>query len=174
MLEGRLAVLRRDFAQLGKQFMDGQNRTGAGSSTAKYAGDLSPEESWKRLSQDRSAQLVDVRTSAEWNFVGVPDLTGLGRETLFCEWQFFPSAPNPEFVQQVTEALKRSSYKRGAPLFFLCRSGARSRAAAMAMTQAGYDPCFNVAEGFEGSLDSENHRGRSAGWKAAGLPWVQT
>jgi rhodanese-related sulfurtransferase len=154
--------------------MDGQNRTGIGSSAAKYAGDVSPEESWKRLSQNSAAQLIDVRTDAEWNFVGVPDLTPLGRKTLFCEWQFFPSAPNPEFVQQVIQALEHSSYRPGSPLFFLCRSGARSRAAAIAMTEAGFGPCFNVADGFEGNLDSENHRGSSAGWKAAGLPWVQS
>ena len=154
--------------------MVGQNRAGTVSSAAKYAGDVSPEESWKRLSQESAGQLIDVRTNAEWSFVGIPDLTPLGRQTLFCEWQFFPSAPNPQFVQQMTEALKGSSYQPGAPLFFLCRSGARSRAAAIAMTEAGYGPCFNIAEGFEGGLDSENHRGRSAGWKAAGLPWVQS
>ena len=154
--------------------MVGQTRAGTVSSAAKYAGDVSPEESWKRLLQERAGQLVDVRTNAEWSFVGIPDLTPLGRQTLFCEWQFFPSAPNPQFVQQMTEVLKRSSYQPGAPLFFLCRSGARSRAAAIAMTEAGYGPCFNIAEGFEGALDSENHRGRSAGWKAAGLPWVQS
>lgn len=154
--------------------MDGQQRTGTVSSAARYAGDISPEESWKKLSQNNAAQLIDVRTSAEWNFVGVPDLTVLGRQTLFCEWQFFPSAPNAEFVQQVIETLRRSAYQPGAPLFFLCRSGARSRAAAIAMTAAGHGPCFNVAEGFEGGLDPENHRGRSAGWKAAGLPWLQS
>ena len=153
--------------------MVGQTRAGTVSAAAKYAGDVSPEESWKRLSQENAGQLIDVRTNAEWSFVGIPDLTPLGRQTLFCEWQFFPSAPNPQFVQQMIEVLKRNSYQPGAPLFFLCRSGARSRAAAIAMTEAGYGPCFNIAEGFEGGLDSENHRGRSAGWKAAGLPWVQ-
>jgi rhodanese-related sulfurtransferase len=55
----------------------------------------------------------------------------------------------------------------------LCRSGARSRAAAMAMTAKGYNKCYNVAEGFEGNLDAEQHRGRVSGWKAAGLPWKQ-
>ena len=80
--------------------MDGQKRAGTVSSAAKYAGDVSPEESWKRLSQESAGQLIDVRTSAEWNFVGVPDLTPLGRKTVFCEWQLFPSAPNAEFVQQ--------------------------------------------------------------------------
>ena len=143
------------------------------SSETGYAGDLSPRESWSRLSQDGAAQLIDVRTAAEWNFVGVPDLAQLGREALLCEWQHFPAAPNPEFIKQVVEALKRTSYRPGAALFFLCRSGARSRAAAIAMTNAGYGPCFNVSDGFEGGLDHERHRGSSGGWKAFGLPWVQ-
>lgn len=154
--------------------MAGRQRGEVVSSDTGYAGDLSPRESWRRLSSDGAAQLVDVRSVAEWNFVGVPDLAELGRETLFCEWQHFPSAPNPEFVQQVVEALKRTSYHPGAPLFFLCRSGARSRAAAIAMNKAGYGPCFNVSDGFEGGLDHERHRGSSGGWKASGLPWTQS
>ena len=42
-----------------------------------------------------------------------------------------------------------------------------------AMTAAGYRRCYNVAEGFEGNPDTERHRGKTGGWKAAGLPWVQ-
>ena len=154
--------------------MTGRQRSEAVSSETGYAGDLPPQESWNRMSSDGAAQLVDVRTVAEWNFVGVPDLSELGREALFCEWQHFPSAPNPEFVQHVVEALKQTSYRPGAALFFLCRSGARSRAAAIAMTNAGYGPCFNVSDGFEGGLDDERHRGSNGGWKASGLPWVQS
>jgi len=154
--------------------MAGRHGSETGSSEAGYAGDLSPQESWSRMSGDGAAQLIDVRTDAEWNFVGVPDLSNLGRETLLCEWQHFPSAPNPEFVQQVKEGLEQTSYQPGAPLFFLCRSGARSRAAAIAMTKAGYGPCFNISDGFEGALDHERHRGGSGGWKASGLPWVQS
>jgi len=146
----------------------------ASAAKATYAGDLSPQESWERLSRDGAAQLVDVRTIAEWNFVGIPDLAPLNRQAVLCEWQHFPPAANANFVQEVTEALKRTGYQPGAPLFFLCRSGARSRAAAIAMTSAGFGPCFNVADGFEGSLDPARHRGTSGGWKAIGLPWVQT
>lgn len=153
--------------------MAGEARNEGAPSGAPYAGDLSARETWNRLSQDEAAQLVDVRTGAEWNFVGVPNLAPLGREALFCEWQHFPSAPNPEFVQEVIEELKHSSWQPGAPVFFLCRSGARSRAAAIAMTEAGYGPCFNISEGFEGGLDPDHHRGRKEGWKASGLPWVQ-
>jgi rhodanese-related sulfurtransferase len=154
--------------------MSGQQRAEAVSSAAGYAGDLSPQESWNRLAQDGAAQLVDVRTIAEWNFVGAPDLAPLGREALFCEWQHFPSSPNPSFIQEVAEALKNTAYRPGAPLLFLCRSGARSRAAAIAMTKAGYGPCFNIADGFEGGHDPQHHRGRQEGWKASGLPWVQS
>jgi len=144
------------------------------SGAAGYAGDLGPKETWERLKSDPHAQLVDVRTEAEWNFVGVPDLSALERRTLLCEWQHFPAAANPNFAPEVAEALKDAGYRKGSALFFLCRSGARSRAAAIAMTQLGYGPCFNVAEGFEGALDQARHRGSAAGWKASGLPWIQS
>jgi rhodanese-related sulfurtransferase len=154
--------------------MSNRDSSQVGSFSAGYAGDLDPKESWERLSQDPGAQLIDVRTIAEWNFVGVPDLGPLKRQTLFCEWQHFPPAANADFVHEAVEALKRTSYRSDAPLFFLCRSGARSRAAAIAMTAAGYGPCFNIADGFEGGLDAERHRGSTGGWKACGLPWIQT
>ena len=59
-------------------------------------------------------------------------------------------------------------------MLFICRSGARSAAAASAMTQAGYTSCWNVAQGFEGDRDAVGHRASVGGWKAAGLPWVQS
>src|SRR5690349_15529208 len=99
--------------------MTGQHRSDATSSATEYAGDVPPRETWNRLVSDPAAQLVDVRTSAEWTFVGVPNLTPVGRETVLCEWQHFPLAPNPEFVQEVVEALRHTGYQPGAPLFFL-------------------------------------------------------
>ena len=155
--------------------MSERGSTGAASSFASdYAGDLSAQETWERLQKEPDAQLVDVRTVAEWNFVGVPDLSSLARQALLCEWQHFPPASNPAFVTEVTEALKGTQHRPGATLFFLCRSGSRSRAAAIAMTKAGFGPCFNIADGFEGSLDTRRHRGTTGGWKAADLPWIQT
>jgi rhodanese-related sulfurtransferase len=112
-----------------------------------------------------------VRTRAEWNYVGLPDLDGLAKQVALIEWQVFPTMqPNPQFVEQLSAALPDKT----APLLFLCRSGARSAAAAKAVTAAGYSSCFNVAEGFEGPLDAEAKRGTVAGWKAAGLPWRQS
>ncbi len=139
-----------------------------------FAGDIGSKEAWDRLSQDPGAQLIDVRTAAEWNFVGIPDLATISRTAILVEWQHFPPGSNANFVAEATGALERAGYPKGTALFFLCRSGSRSRAAAIVLTAAGYGPCFNIQDGFEGGLDAARHRGRSEGWKALGLPWVQS
>jgi rhodanese-related sulfurtransferase len=141
------------------------------SPAAGYAGDVAPATAWKILSERKDAVLIDVRTRAEWNYVGLPDLEKLAKKPALLEWQVFPSMqPNPEFVAALSGALP----DKETPLLFLCRSGARSAAAAKAMTAAGYSTCFNVADGFEGPLDAQAKRGAAGGWKAAGLPWRQT
>lgn len=90
------------------------------------------------------------------------------------EWQSFPdNSVDPAFVGQLAGILDAAGIKKDSELFFICRSGSRSRMAAGAMTAAGYTRCRNVADGFEGPLDADRHRGRVAGWKAAGLSWVQ-
>ena len=135
-----------------------------------YAGDVDVLEAWEGVKNNPSAVLVDVRTTAEWNFVGTPDLSGAGREPVLIEWQVFPTMDvNASFVDAVIAA----SPDKSQPIYFLCRSGVRSKSAAMALTQAGYSACFNISEGFEGPHDQNRHRGSAAGWKASGLPWVQ-
>ena len=144
-------------------------------SPSDYAGDVSVEQAWDMLKSDPKTQLVDVRTMAEWNFVGVPDLTALNRKLHCVEWQHFPSgAINPGFVAEAGGALAAAGADKETPVLFLCRSGGRSRAAAIAMAGAGYRKSFNVAGGFEGDLNDERHRGNDNGWKAAGLPWKQS
>lgn len=139
-----------------------------------YRADVTPEEAWEILSNEPGAALVDVRTTAEWTYVGLPDLSATKAPFLRIEWQTYPSNEiNPAFVATADEALRRAGSSPDAPVFFLCRSGARSAAAAAAMTQAGYSRCYNVAGGFEGRRDESGHRGSVEGWKAADLPWVQ-
>jgi rhodanese-related sulfurtransferase len=143
---------------------------GASAATG-YAGDVGPSTAWKILSERTDAVLVDVRTRAEWNYVGLPDLEKLTKRPTLIEWQVFPTMQlNADFVADLSATVP----DKEVPLLFLCRSGARSAAAAKAMTAAGYSRCFNVAEGFEGPLDAEAKRGTVGGWKAAGLPWRQT
>ncbi len=130
----------------------------------EYAGDLELAEAWALLSQDPKAQLIDVRTIAEWNFVGLPDLSELQRRAHCIEWQRYPTMqPNPNFTADAAEALQAAGADPKTPIPFLCRSGARSRAAAMAMTRAGFEKAFNIAGGFEGDLHSAGVGARRPG-----------
>ena len=129
-----------------------------------------PKQVWQALLDDSDTRLVDVRTDAEWTYVGIPDLTASGKQPVLIPWQIFPAmAVNGDFVGQMAEAGLTPGHK----IYFICRSGVRSLAAAAAAQAAGYEDAFNVADGFEGPPDGEGHRGRVAGWKADGLAWRQ-
>lgn len=135
-----------------------------------YAGDVSAAEAYEVLSKNPEAVLVDVRTRPELQYVGFPDLAGVGQRLIAIEWQSYPSGvQNPQFVDNLREA----GVSEDQPVYFLCRSGARSRAAAITATEAGFSSAFNVASGFEGTVDGHGHRGTTSGWKASGLPWRQ-
>ncbi len=140
-----------------------------------YLADVDARETWNALSREQGAALIDVRTAAEWSYVGLPDPSSTGAPLYRIEWQSFPSgAVNPDFVATLKAALQERDVGNDAPLYFICRSGARSASAAAAITAAGYTRCYNVAGGFEGPRDKSGHRGTVDGWKAAGLPWVQS
>lgn len=136
--------------------------------------EISPAEAWERLATDAKAILIDVRTRAEWSYVGVPDLSALGKKPVLIEWQSFPdSMVDPSFAEKLTALLTNDQVSKDTEIFFICRSGVRSKAAAQAMTKAGFTRCRNVKDGFEGPLDPSRHRGRTAGWKVSGLAWAQ-
>jgi len=140
-----------------------------------FAGDLSVEDAYAILAKDERATLVDVRTQPEWQFVGVPDLAALGKTAIFRQWQVYPAMEvATDFVPGLVDELERRGADKSSRVVFICRSGARSRSAAIALTKAGWANCYNVADGFEGPLDEERRRGVVAGWRARGLPWTQT
>lgn len=138
--------------------------------------EMSPAECYAALKDTDDALLIDVRTQAEWAFVGIPDLDGINRKLLLSEWKKYPDmSQNTGFVEEIKQTLQGQLPSK---LFFLCRSGARSMQAARVMAaelsaSGGRGECVNVAEGFEGDLGPERHRGTIGGWKAAGLPWKQ-
>ncbi len=114
--------------------------------------------------------LVDVRTDAEWRFVGVPDISALGRDVVYVEWNRTDGSHNDGFVDDLIASGVTPGER---PVVFLCRSGNRSIGAAESATVAGIAPSYNMLDGFEGNLDDQQHRG-GTGWKAVGLPWVQS
>ena len=128
-----------------------------------YFGDVTPMEAWQ-LQRIGAAVIVDVRTLAEWSYVGHIDGTPL------VEWRSFGAQQvNPEFIAQLNEQVDPNQ-----PVMFLCRSGVRSQGAAQLAAQSGYVQAMNILEGFEGDLDGQGHRGELGGWRKTGLPWVQT
>ena len=129
-----------------------------------YAGALLPAEAYALLQLDPNAKLVDVRTQAEWEYVGhIPG-------TVLIEWNTYPNGQrNPAFLGELQDQVAQGD----APVMFLCRSGARSHQAAQAATQAGFTNAYNILEGFEGDKDTNGHRNTVGGWRFAGLPWVQ-
>ncbi len=131
---------------------------------------VAPKQVWEALRAEPNAQLVDVRTDAEWTYVGLPDLGEAGKQPLLLPWQLFPSMQvNGAFMDQLRQAGVTPEHH----VYFLCRSGVRSTAAAQAAQASGFPHAYNIADGFEGPPDGEGHRGQVAGWKAGGLPWRQ-
>ena len=99
-----------------------------------------------------------------------PDLASAGKQVVLIQWQVYPTMqPNAAFSDQ----LKEAGFTPEQHIYFICRSGQRSFAAAQAAQAAGFPHAYNVAEGFEGGVDAAGHRGVAAGWKAKGLPWRQ-
>jgi rhodanese-related sulfurtransferase len=128
-----------------------------------YHGEVTPAEAWA-LHVSGAARLIDVRTRAEWTYVGRVDGAPL------VEWRAFGAEqPNPRFI----EALGAEA-PRDVPVMLLCRSAVRSHAAAELAARSGWSMAMNVLEGFEGDLDESGHRGARGGWRKAGLPWIQS
>ena len=128
-----------------------------------YHGELTPTEAWS-LHATGAARLIDVRTLAEWTYVGHVE------GALLVEWRTFGAQhPNPAFIACLGEQVPLD-----VPVMFLCRSAVRSHSAAELATRSGWLCAMNVLEGFEGELDESGHRGTRGGWRRAGLPWVQT
>jgi rhodanese-related sulfurtransferase len=129
-----------------------------------YAGALMPAEAHEVWRSAEGAALVDVRTRAEWDYVGrIPGAVEI-------ELLTYPgNRPNPAFVTEL-----QSKVGKDTPVLFICRSGGRSHNAALIASQAGYRAAYNILEGFEGDRDAQGHRNTTGGWRAAGLPWAQS
>jgi len=129
-----------------------------------YEGALYPAEAYEIQQSAPGAILVDVRSRAEQDWVGViPGATSI-------EWANYPGlTTNSHFIAQLEQQVDKEAL-----VIFFCRSGVRSHHAAVAATKVGYSDCYNMLEGFEGDKDANKHRNTIGGWRAAGLPWEQS
>lgn len=132
------------------------------------------DKTWVGLKRDANTVLIDVRTISEWAGAGLPDLPSLNMRPVLVEWPAFPDDRlNAAFVDHMTEAPGSVDANKDSELLFICRSGSSSLKAAGARVAADLYRCWNVADGFEGPLDTGRHRGRLAGPKANEPPWAQ-
>jgi len=141
-------------------------RNRASQQNLPYAGAVTPEEAYALLQQDPAIKLVDVRTSAERDWVGRVAIPPAQHAAV--EWNRYPGGvQNEAFIEHLRAAAAPDEV-----LLFLCRSGVRSRHAAKLATEHGFAHCFDILEGFEGDKDENGHRKTVGGWCKAGLPWI--
>lgn len=124
---------------------------------------ISAREGWERLAADKDAVLVDVRMPAEWQSVGLPDLTTLDKNVVALSWDPYDAAG---FAQSLRDAVPDLA----TPILFLCRSGVRSQQTAELAAHLGYETSVNIVEGYEGPPDATGQRGRVCGWQFQDLP----
>ena len=129
---------------------------------------LSPKDVYRALAENENSLLIDCRTRAEWVYVGVPDISQTKGQLALIEWSDIAGQQNLNFADQCREQASANT-----EIFVICRSGVRSAAACISLVQNGFAKVCNVREGFEGDLDSQNHRSHTNGWKYHQLPWHQ-
>jgi rhodanese-related sulfurtransferase len=153
-------------------------------------------EAYDMLNTVPDTYLIDVRTRAEYQFVGHPI------NAYLFPYQFLTSdfgkdgdlqaylltSKNKDFVEEISKV-----FKKGDNLLIIGRDGVRSAKAAKALIEAGFQRVFNVIDGFEGPEfpnfeDGNRHKfyrqlakrnkiqgyllRRHYGWQWWGLPWT--
>ncbi|MFO7738140.1 MAG: rhodanese-like domain-containing protein [Desulfatiglandaceae bacterium] len=153
-------------------------------------------EAYDMLNTVPDTYLIDVRTRAEYQFVGHPINAYLfpymfmtqefGKKDEYYEYRF--NVKNEAFVPEISKIFKKTDN-----LVIICRDGTRSAPAAKELLNAGFKNIMIVEDGFEGpefpnfkdshkqkfyrqlakrnKVDGLGHR-RHYGWQWWGLPWT--
>ena len=129
------------------------------------------------LAVDPEIVLLDVRTRAEFQFVGHATPADANIPLLLLDTSTFQQsrygmAFNPDFATRFDALMTRQGLGRDAPVFVICRSGGRSAAAVDLLAKAGYTNVWNIVDGFEGRTDITTGHRTVEGWRNQGLPWT--
>ena len=135
-----------------------------------YKRNLLPKMAVERLQNNPQALFVDVRSKAEYKYVGYPE------NSILIPWIDDPDwEPNPEaFSDLVMQELDGRENLSDTEIILICRSGFRSNEALKCLENKGFTQVSHVASGFEGDLDENDHRGNLNGWRHDGMPWSQS
>jgi len=135
-----------------------------------YKRNLLPKMAVEKLQNNPQALFVDVRSKAEYKYVGYPE------NSILIPWIDDPDwEPNPEaFSDAVMQELDGRENLSDTEIILICRSGFRSNEALKCLENKGFTQVSHVASGFEGDLDENDHRGNLNGWRHDGMPWSQS
>jgi len=153
-------------------------------------------EAYDMLNTVPDTYLIDVRTRAEYQFIGHPPTAHLFPYLFLTDqlvkngerWEYQLADNNKSFVEEIGKKFQKSNN-----LLIICRDGTRSILAAKELIKAGFKNVYNVKYGFEGppfpyfedknlhkfytqlakrhKIPVYNHR-RFYGWQRWGLPWT--
>lgn len=123
-----------------------------------------------------NAFIVDVRSPFEHEMIGVPYI--FDYSVILLQWLYSNDHSEQNFCNKLCYLICKkyfyglNTYTSNAidkiktlNLFFICRSGVRSKTAAMLMTDYGFTNCYNVIDGMEGSKYGN-------GWINNKLPYI--
>jgi rhodanese-related sulfurtransferase len=145
---------------------------------------LTSQEAAEFVAKNASKTLfLDVRTSSELAFVGMPTLADANVpymiQPAFPVWDSnranFKLEANPDFLPEVRRRLSAKGLTPDDTIVLICRSGDRSAAASNLLAEAGFKNVYSVVDGFEGDVATEGPKtGQRVvnGWKNAGAPWT--
>lgn len=143
---------------------------------------ITPEATYNLVQQDENVLFLDVRDPVEIMFIGFTDSVDLNIPYLMVDrsqWDSdknrFRLYRNPDFIQQVEQALEARGLDKDATIITMCRSGSeRGLPSAEFLIENGFKNARYVVNGFQGSTlkegDKQGFRIRN-GWQNSGLPW---
>ena len=139
-------------------------------------------DAYEMKTADEKVFLIDVRTRAEVNFLGMPTVadanipyfTPADWMTFDDKKQVFKLEPNADYMMALAEFLEENGGDKNSTILLMCRSGSRSAKAVNLMAKVGYKNVYSVTDGYEGDKSKEKEtKGHRIvnGWKNSGLPW---
>ena len=128
--------------------------------------EVTPLQAYEELATNEKAVLVDCRTRAEWVYVGIPDLSEIGKRVVLESICNEVGQPNSNFISRIGEIAGPDT-----PIYVICKIGGRSANACRLLEFLGYTRVCNVIEGFEGCVSPSGHGSSVEGWKFHNLPW---
>jgi rhodanese-related sulfurtransferase len=126
--------------------------------------EISSQKAFQML-KNPSTYLIDVRSIAEYVFIGHPEMA-YNIPLMFWSEKQQKLISNENFLTKI-----KLSFKKADILIFICRSGGRSLKTATMAKQSGFPKVFSIKEGFEGKKDEKGYRSIN-GWKNNELPYT--